>query len=606
MGLTGKLLSMAWVSSSSVEDTEAPVTIVTASMNRTANLIRALPSWLRSPAVEVIVLDYTSTVPVEEALRKEGIRDDRLRVVRVEGKERWHLSEAFNMAVAEVSEGFVLKLDADIVLSKIDFQALAKNKRVFITGDWVNVDPSQMYTNGSLFCHVEHLKALGGWDRRIRTYGWEDSDLYERLTALGLERAYFPKNFIHHLNHSDTERMNLGITHEDSDRLLRANTQANRIASEADFPWKGPLVSSHSTGLSDDVEQSIWPRMPAYERAILCVTALEEELAKRDPETGNTAAKVPSGMKQRLRSSIEIIRRKSARFRPSYPEAKHLVVRVEHGLGNRLRALASGFQVAQRHGAKLTIVWIPDSHCEARMTDLFHWGGPLVESEEELEELLGSEDFHVFDWSVSMSKSSETSAEFSKRPLYIRSSKSFMMVNAESWRLANRFLQQLVPTEAVQKMMRSFPRDFFIGVHVRQVGGFDFEHLPFEAAENWGEEAQAEITKFRRSVKTEDFIQTLDFLLQSDYSSQKHPVFVAADNHATKNVITTHLCDRARFLNSGPENRGVVNIQEALAEMYALASCRFVIGSVHSAFSEVSNRLALKGQTFKTLGATDE
>ena len=591
-------------SSESVSESARGVTIVTASMNRTDNLLKSLRSWLLSPATEVIILDYSSENPIESVFAKHSVHDERLRIVRVEGKSRWHLSEAFNMAISEVSNGFVLKLDADIELSKPDLKALKRDTLSFTTGDWANAVPSQMYTNGSLFCHVDHLKCVGGWDRRIRTYGWEDSDLYERLLALGLQQNYFPKGFLHHLDHSDSERTNLGIRFEDSDRLLRANTQANRIASEADFPWKGPLVSPEESKIRTGASGSIWPGLPAQERAILCVEVLEQELAKRDPDGHNTVAKIPAGVKQRIRSSIEIIRRKTVRFRPGNSRAKNIVVKVEHGLGNRLRALASGFQVAQRRGAELTVVWVPDTHCEARLTDLFHWAGPLVESEEELRKLLASDDFQVFDWSVSMSKQSETSAEFSRRPLYIQSSKSFMMVNAESWRIANRFLKQLIPTDPVQKMMREISRDFSVGIHVRQVGGYGFEHLAFESSDNWGHEAQTEIDSARRSVRSSDFIDALEFFRRSDHSGVKHPVFVAADNQKSKGEILAYLGKEARSLVSNPESRGVANIQEALAEMYALASCRLLIGSVYSAYSEIARRLALDGQVFKMLGET--
>ena len=587
-------------------DEDRALTIVTASMNRTENLLKSLPSWLLSPASEIVILDYSSQEPVEKVLKQKRVNDSRVRVVRVEGKTRWYLSEAFNMAVSEVSAGFVLKLDADIELLKPGLNGLDTDSFSFTTGNWANVDVSQMYTNGSLFCHVDHLKIIGGWDRRIRTYGWEDSDLYERLLALGLQQKYFPKGFLRHLDHSDSVRINLGIRFEDSDRLLRANTQANRIASEADFPWKGPLLATKEAEVGQSAQRSIWPCLPANDRAILCVSALEMELAKRDPDGGNTAAKIPQGIKHRIRSSIEIMRRNTVRFRPGQSGAKNIVVRVEHGLGNRLRALASGFQVAQRHGAQLTVVWIPDSHCEARLTDLFHWAGPLVESEEDLQKILASDDFQVFDWSVSMSKQSETSAEFSSRPLYIRSSKSFMMVNGESWRLANRFLKQLIPTEPVQKMMRKIPRDFSVGVHIRQVGGFGFEHLSFESTDNWGHEAQAEIDAARRSVKTADFIDDIEFLWRSTPSGEKPPIFVAADNQKSKDEILSYLGKEARFLESDPEDRGVSSIQEALAEMYALASCKLVIGSVYSAYSEISQRLALDGQSFKVLGKTSD
>lgn len=64
------------------------------------------------------------------------------------------------------------------------------------------------------------------------------------------------------------------------------------------------------------------------------------------------------------------------RMRQTYSRAtadnkKTLVVNVQHGLGNRLRALASGQAVAAAAGRHFRLLWLPDTHCGARFQDLF-------------------------------------------------------------------------------------------------------------------------------------------------------------------------------------------------------------------------------------------
>lgn len=56
-------------------------------------------------------------------------------------------------------------------------------------------------------------------------------------------------------------------------------------------------------------------------------------------------------------------------------EPPYLVLRVMHGLGNRLRAYASAVALAGALGRRLALVWELDIHCSAHMHDLFSLSG---------------------------------------------------------------------------------------------------------------------------------------------------------------------------------------------------------------------------------------
>ena len=62
---------------------------------------------------------------------------------------------------------------------------------------------------------------------------------------------------------------------------------------------------------------------------------------------------------------------------PSFPQPA-LVVEVRLGLGSRLRAVASAMALAQSLSRTLVVVWPLDSHCEARLEDLFDVGDNAV------------------------------------------------------------------------------------------------------------------------------------------------------------------------------------------------------------------------------------
>lgn len=54
------------------------ISVVTCSMNRCENLIKAMPSWLSHPQIsEVVVVDWSSRQPVRQDLAQAGITDPR-------------------------------------------------------------------------------------------------------------------------------------------------------------------------------------------------------------------------------------------------------------------------------------------------------------------------------------------------------------------------------------------------------------------------------------------------------------------------------------------------------------------------------------------------
>lgn len=181
--------------------------LVTCCMNREANLLRALDSWLACPELrEIIIVDWSSDRPVRDALAEKGIADSRIRVLRVEGEARWILSYAFNAGFRAASCSRILKADADIVLDPEFFAANRLFKGSFIAGNWRKAAKGQAYVNGFFYVHKSDLAAIAGFNEHITTYGWDDDDIYARLTDHGLARRDVDPATIRHLDHSDEER----------------------------------------------------------------------------------------------------------------------------------------------------------------------------------------------------------------------------------------------------------------------------------------------------------------------------------------------------------------------------------------------------------------
>lgn len=192
------------------------VSIVAACKDRNETLGQALTSWLKMEGVdEVILVDWTSTVPISQTLSSDLLADARLSIIRVDGQVDWILTRAYNVALKVASRSAVLKVDCDTWIAP-DFVATHPLiQDTFYAGDWTSIDagPSNaLHSNGILFAMRGDLLSVGGYDERIVTYGWDDTDIVSRLSRT-LSRRVLRYEEVRHIPHSADLRVALQKTH---------------------------------------------------------------------------------------------------------------------------------------------------------------------------------------------------------------------------------------------------------------------------------------------------------------------------------------------------------------------------------------------------------
>jgi len=198
------------------------ISLVTACRDRNDNLARVLPGWLALDLAEIVVVDWSSAIPVAETLEAAGIRDPRIRIARVEGEGRWVLSHAFNTGFRLAAHAVILKADADIALAP-DF--LTRNPLApgeVVVGNWRRAGPGQQYVNGLFIVHRADLARVNGFNEYITTYGWDDDDLYDRLRDAGVTRIDVADGTVRHLDHDDAARLGHGAEAQSGWADLRA------------------------------------------------------------------------------------------------------------------------------------------------------------------------------------------------------------------------------------------------------------------------------------------------------------------------------------------------------------------------------------------------
>ncbi|MCF8359105.1 MAG: glycosyltransferase [Prolixibacteraceae bacterium] len=177
------------------------ISVFTAVKNRSDFLDRALKTWTKNNLInEIIIVDWSSDDSLYEIIDK--YQDGRILLATVKDQKSWVLSEAYNLAARLTTHNKILKLDADIEITEDFFDKNILKPGTFITGNWRTAkDENETHLNGDVFLFRNDFFKVNGYNEYITTYGWDDSDLYTRLSESGLERKYFSSKTLYHIPH---------------------------------------------------------------------------------------------------------------------------------------------------------------------------------------------------------------------------------------------------------------------------------------------------------------------------------------------------------------------------------------------------------------------
>lgn len=703
------------------------ISLVTCAMNRTGNLIRALRSWRLCPELsEIVIVDWSSAEPVRPALREAGLLEERVRVVRVEGEPRWILSHAFNAGFRAAACDRILKADADIVLEPDFFRRNRLKADRFVAGNWRRAGEGQAYVNGFFYAHRADLAAIGGFNEYITTYGWDDDDLYHRLEEHGAVRQDVDPGSVHHLPHSDEERLGApqGAPGRRSLRQeITAGTQwyirRNRFIANAMPHWDDRLqpvpfeiremepgriqirrrnwtpnpVPAHVKAdadyyaLMDVASWTLGRRVFALDRARLdavlerptgtvgkleieaalamepeafraagplLVIALGRDVEPRDgaaalaferlaelaraqgrtpvvtgpyrdyPERFCAAARacplIPDWQeigavtmitprdlasarapRTRLRVVFDAAAVEAPAPRPAAPAVgparPRLFIDAQHGLGNRLRAIGSAAAAAEASGRELVVVWQPDHHCEARLSDLFDYDGSVIEESFTGTAARIARLYNYMEVEPGAQKDAPIDTN-APGDIYARSAYTLRAPGSD-WEAANRFLQALTPAEAVRDLVASVRSPNDLSAHVRMVGAPGSDTASYDRAENWTPEGHALINHWREKSHYAHFMRRIDALIAEGTCDT---LFLAADAPETYAEFLARYGDRIAHLPRTLYDRSAQQLHYALADAILLARAPRLLGSTWSSFSELAARLARQEMTVEMSG----
>ena len=275
---------------------------------------------------------------------------------------------------------------------------------------------------------------------------------------------------------------------------------------------------------------------------------------------------------------------------------KLLFVDVQHGLGNRLRALASGAAIAKRTGRDLVVVWRPDDHCEARIGDVLDYSGAVIEDDSykayrsrAKHKLTCMEDEPNSRFQKAILDNPKNALE---GDVYVKTAYA-LLGPYHDYRLEQQTLRSLRPAAAVLGLLTGVRTKNAVGVHIRSASGEGYEHLPYEAPKNWPAHRHRELVRWRKLSGVERFIKKVDALVSE---GRADTVFLAADTADAYAAFKARFGKRIASIDRSVFDRSARQIQYGLADMMCLARAESLLGSSWSSFTEVAQRLAARGR----------
>ncbi|PSL43871.1 glycosyl transferase family 2 [Chitinophaga niastensis] len=195
------------------------ISYCTVSMNRIEQVKVTLPLNIkeneRFSNLKFLLLDYNSSDGLEEWVREnleEHILSGKLTYYKYHDAPFFNASHSRNMLFRLSKNDIICNVDADnIVYGEFTEHIMAqyrRNPEVLIVTDLSKEKYDMRDAVGRFCCRRNDFIQVGGYDESIVGYGFEDVDLYKRISRLGREKCVIDNaGLLAVLNHSDEERV---------------------------------------------------------------------------------------------------------------------------------------------------------------------------------------------------------------------------------------------------------------------------------------------------------------------------------------------------------------------------------------------------------------
>eukprot|EP00889_Picochlorum_renovo_P006313 jgi/Picre1/33343/NNA_008667.t1 len=579
-----------WKKHVDLSNPENGISIVTACGNKETFEI-CLNSWLGVPEVQrIIIVNWGANEESIDAVRRQRKhhKNRSIILINVYTKEPFWLTVAYNIGFDFVEDHEVLfKVDCDTLVDRYFFtiNTIFHVDSDFYSGNWKSaVNENQKHLNGILIARKRVISSIGGFDERIKGYGWDDSDIFNRLENFGWKHAYLDMKPLRHLEHSDASRCMYGSCNSTFFEIVY-----NKCLLEGFPEWNASSIRSkyfsvfnhdqdHDIVL-DETVSSIHDQSADYKN--ICARKAAANILGKKYESLKLNASSTHYLVELANFDYMLYQVRKERV---------LILHAMHGLGNRLRALGSALAAAEVHQFALVLIWPIDEHIQAPFEDLFikpqlvHeiWRAPRID----YENFAFGEVVHSVDY---MNEQRSSFIPGNSMITYIRSAYVLNLYGVSD-EMINQHLRALSPSFKVQEILdciRQPKGDMpMLGIHIRKAG--IMQETPNLSKTEYSATGTAYIEGFRKM--TGDALHLYEEkVIQIMQDSPNMWVYLSNDSPVESSFLSgvPHIS-----LSVTCQSRATQCIQFAVADLLMLGRSTILLGSFWSSFTEVASRIA--------------
>lgn len=559
-------------------------------MNRNSQLERSLPSWISTKPNEIVIVDWGSQPPIKEIidrfvdeLKRKG-SSIKIKLIVVTNVDKWVLTKSFNLAARFTRYKYILKVDCDSLLKENFF--LYHNLHVdsvFFAGDWTKArNDNEKHTNGIVFMKWSDFKKVGLYNEYIVTYGYDDCDLYKRLEK-NSRRFLINLDTVQHIEHSNIER----LLNQSLNYRLDIEIEKNRLISEMNL-WK------------PDSYLSTFNVLKSYSGFSTSGSEFYAKILK--------SVELSNDQKDLTLTQAIKNREYTRQFQN---HRKKFYINVKNGLGNRLRALASAYNIAQATNRQLILIWTSDFHCDAKFTQLFKlnylFNDVIIIEDEDNIEIIDAIEYKISENEYIIGdKVVYNYVGFNGKYIDDTTHNNIYVVSAcvlnsqhTDWYKESDFLKRLEIIDDIASQIYSFEMNNnmpeMIGIHIRM--GQPADIAKYEDISAYSETAKASMIKWRNNSHYSKFLDEMDKIITEN---PKQIFFLCCDNQDAYKAILNLNKYNISYVNKIIYDRSLEQVKTAIVDIMLLSKTKYLLGSNWSSFTEIVGRLS--GRKTKLVG----
>jgi len=187
------------------------ISIALTVMNRTDRVYDCLSSWCRHDIFDdIILVDWSSSPPIieNEEIKNLLSSKNNIKVIRVDNEKYFNQPAAYNIAINNCKNNYILKLDIDHILVNDNLPLMFENMTKDLDDSFYcceNVTPEHW---GIVFMSKKLFDSVNGYNEKLTGWGGDDNDLYFRMSKLKTKKIMSKiPFFIYHNPHGDDLRV---------------------------------------------------------------------------------------------------------------------------------------------------------------------------------------------------------------------------------------------------------------------------------------------------------------------------------------------------------------------------------------------------------------